>query len=1189
MNKSLPLLFLILCNSCFYSFAQDFQKVNIPEVQGVYYADLRWGDFNKDQALDLVIGSPNSFQVLLQDQGGFYVLDYDTLKLETQLTLDAIDLADLNGDNFIDLLISGGPNVRVFDLLENKNGLFYRYSNFGFPFNFGLAGFSSFGDADQDGDPDILYGGWDGWSNKRNGLYLNKQGAFIQINHLVEETFGYAFWGDIDGDLDLDIVGHEMGSYSTFGNYIGTNDGKASFTRISSSSDLFLYDAQQADYNQDQQMDYLLKVGDRYELFTITTEGLQQVEGVQFQNSYSAHWADFNNDGWPDILFYGGDFYCYYAGCSTYIYYNNEGKSFSLQEIPEIPGMDRATSAVADYDGDGDLDIAIAGNGEFSLFKNLWIEKGNAKATPLMPPSNLSHLVEGNEVVLSWEKPADPKLSSQSFTFNVYLRREDGTFVQSPLADLSSGKRYVPVNGNTALANKHKLKCLPDGTYYWAVQTINAAYTGSEFSEERKIIISGNSIKKPLSLSAKVLSNDKVGLKWSDMADNEEEYLVYRRMKGTEFSPFHEPISVLPPDSEAFTDHQDLSSGTDYVYRVVAANCSYPLKSYAEVEASTFPEAYSESEEFYLDHASGTFSSFADLDNDGDLDLLVSYRNEVTKAVHASRIFLKEKDGYVGTGQEFAVMDNQTPFQWVDFNQDGYLDLWFYRNPSFYGTRYLQILLNNKSGLFYEDENFSIDLSSFSFSWLFWEDVDRDGKLDLLMQGPWHPQGYRNISFLRNTGNFQFKLVENLELEGTLISHHPWADYDNDGDLDFFAVRSDGCGTNFWVLYKQLAPFHFQEEKLDNIPALDDGFNINNTQAIWLDYDSDGWLDILFSGADYCGNGSGITRLLKNEKGSFKLASETSFSPEINDIALNWGDYDNDGDVDIFLYGDPFSSGFPQNTRIYAYNAAEGYQESSVNNILISTHEGHMAMGDVEWDGDLDLLVLGEKDYVTPKIILYKSNLAQSWNRPNTRPSSPANLKEEQLETGIRLSWDPASDAETPEKGLSYNVYVKDQEGNYIILPYATEAGFSTRMGIGNAQKNTFIIIKGLPKGTYSWGVQAVDNGHMGSEFSPSKDFVKEKEETIVSATTAEQNLFSFQLYPNPAEKRQVMLKFPEFLSGHFTLQLRDLSGKLLFQYSGQIPPSNEAVLPLNNFSSGIYFVTLRKGNKVATQRLLLK
>ena len=117
------------------------------------------------------------------------------------------------------------------------------------------------GDADNDGDLDLLLTGFTKDYQAFTGLYVNDSSSF----HLVETSLpniieGFAKWGDFDNDKDLDVL--------ISGNTIGIN-------------------------------------GRIFKVFTNDSLRFQQVfEGTGVSQS-SGDWADFNNDGLLDIIING--------------------------------------------------------------------------------------------------------------------------------------------------------------------------------------------------------------------------------------------------------------------------------------------------------------------------------------------------------------------------------------------------------------------------------------------------------------------------------------------------------------------------------------------------------------------------------------------------------------------------------------------------------------------------------------------------------------------------------------------------------------------------------------------------------------------------------------------------------------------------------------------------------------------
>jgi hypothetical protein len=108
----------------------------------------------------------------------------------------------------------------------------------------------------------------------------------------------------------------------------------------------------------------------------------------------------------------------------------------------------------------------------------------------------------------------------------------------------------------------------------------------------------------------------------------------------------------------------------------------------------------------------------------------------------------------------------------------------------------------------------------------------------------------------------------------------------------------------------------------------------------------------------------------------------------------------------------------------------------------------------------------------------------------NTPPMAPSGLAAVPFLTGTTLSWNAASDDQTPASGLSYNVRIGTTPGGFdIVSPEAdVVTGWRRLPALGNAGENLFSIYN-LPPGTYYWSVQAIDSAFAGSPFAPEGRF----------------------------------------------------------------------------------------------------
>jgi len=110
----------------------------------------------------------------------------------------------------------------------------------------------------------------------------------------------------------------------------------------------------------------------------------------------------------------------------------------------------------------------------------------------------------------------------------------------------------------------------------------------------------------------------------------------------------------------------------------------------------------------------------------------------------------------------------------------------------------------------------------------------------------------------------------------------------------------------------------------------------------------------------------------------------------------------------------------------------------------------------------------------------------------NLKPAAPGNLIASPQPDGIKLSWSTVTDDETPYKTMTYNLRVGTAAGGSNIYSSNSDniSGYRRLASIGNTQLNNTVLLKNLPSGTYYWGVQAVDQGYLGGNWSLPGSFI---------------------------------------------------------------------------------------------------
>ncbi len=197
-------------------------------------------------------------------------------------------------------------------------------------------------------------------------------------------------------------------------------------------------------------------------------------------------------------------------------------------------------------------------------------------------------------------------------------------------------------------------------------------------------------------------------------------------------------------------------------------------------------------------------------------------------------------------------------------------------------------------------------------------DYDDDGDVDVLvLRGAWLPRGWPN-SLLRNEGDGTFADVTR---EAGVYSERPtqtadWGDYDNDGDLDLFVgnettgARTGSPGEDLLPAeeHRQAHPAElFRNEGNGTFTEVAAGLGVDAVgfvkAVVWGDYDNDGWIDLYISRLD------GPNLLFRNlglspdgaHAGFREAGRQAGVSEPEASFPAWWWDYDNDGWLDLFV------------------------------------------------------------------------------------------------------------------------------------------------------------------------------------------------------------------------------------------------------------------------------------------------
>ena len=508
--------------------------------------------------------------------------------------------------------------------------------------------------------------------------------------------------------------------------------------------------------------------------------------------------------------------------------------------------------------------------------------------------------------------------------------------------------------------------------------------------------------------------------------------------------------------------------------------------NYTKVQGQSFSEISTS-----VVSVSNSASDWGDYDNDGDMDLVIlgidTWNNRVT------RIYRNNGNGTFTDINAGLVAVSYGDCKWGDLDNDGDLDLFITGCTS--GAPYNALYVNQGNGTF--------SLSGAQFSGLGYSSADlsdynHDGYLDILCSGYYWPTSSDRTIVYKNNKDGTFAEQTGFNLAGLESGKCEWGDYNNDGYPDILLSGPDGA-----KIYKN--------DHIYNRFVLINQFTLplSYSKAGWGDYTSDGYLDFFHMGrkSDAYGN---TLEIYRNNNGFDSFQNTISSPYDVNGVIYGagaWGDYDNDGDPDLLVTGatwkdpnlspdpDPLPPGQTYMSRIYKNNGV--YSFPPVQN----TNFTPVAMGSVNWvdydnDGDLDVFLTGETQSGEKVSKLYRNNL----NVVNTPPTAPTGLSLIYDGEGVFLHWNKATDAQTPQDALTYNIYLFDDASGKNIgapeafLPGTPNNGKRLVAKIGRLQYNYQYKLF-IPPKNYSWGVQAVDAGFKASPFA----FITVKADPVIN------------------------------------------------------------------------------------------
>jgi len=449
-------------------------------------------------------------------------------------------------------------------------------------------------------------------------------------------------------------------------------------------------------------------------------------------------------------------------------------------------------------------------------------------------------------------------------------------------------------------------------------------------------------------------------------------------------------------------------------------------------------------------------TAWGDHDGDGDLDLLLS---GWTGEARVTDVFANDGGVFADLAAGLPPL-RDSAVAWGDYDNDGDLDI-------------LMAGVNageaRVSYVFRNDEGAHVDIGTgllgVSDGGAAWGDCDNDGDLDILLTGR-DDTDLRTARIYRNDASGFVDIAAGLV--GVADGSASWGDHDGDGDLDILYTGADEAGLKRAFVYEN-----------DGGTFSDAGASLSGTalgDAAWGDYDNDGDLDIVLTGRN--GSDVPICGIYRNDGGAY-VDMAAGLTGVYHGLA-DWGDCDNDGDLDLLVSGCD-QSGIERAT-VYLN---DGGTFSGLDAPLVGTERCAGGWADIDNDGDLDILLAGVDLSDDAHTILYRSSLSAV----NTPPGVPGKLRAAVAGSSVTFSWAPAADAETPAAALTYNLRVGLSPGGAHVMPAMSDSttGYAHLVRRGNVDHNlswTIDIPAAAQGDLIYWSVQAVDGAWATSPFS---------------------------------------------------------------------------------------------------------
>lgn len=813
------------------------------------------GDLNNDGLPDIFFTSNQGICELYLNKKELHFENItQKAKVQTKGWCTGVTFVDINADGFLDIYICKSGNCPA---VERRNLLFVNDGMKGGKWSgtfteqaekYGIAneGWSSqaaFFDYDKDGDLDLYVLNatnedrqpnrikenreLDGHSNANDAFYRNDKGKFVEIHTqagIIDDGWGLGLGvGDFDNDGWEDLY---VSNDFLANDLIYFNNQRGGFWEKSKSllahTSHFSMGNDISDFNNDGWQDIIVA-----DMMPSTNQQRKKMAGTLSNEAFEmALQRDYNPQYMRNTL------------------QLNNGKGLPFSEIAMMAGVNATdwswSPLLADFDNDGWKDLFIS-NGYRHDITDMDFITDNAKLGQQMQLFDADKIIKETA-----EKQPEYKTKNRLFQNTKGLKFDDiSDKIEENMPSFTNGAIYSDLDndGDLDLITNNideraeilenisprksylKINLLENSQNRFALGAKILIFQKNVTQTYHHSVTKGYLSSKDYSINIGLgdsLQIDSLQIIWTDRT-----FQTLKNVKANQILNIKK-VSNLPkyipkkPETPIFKTSEFPFQNIEEPYNDFAAEPLLPHRFSSEGPTMTKGDINTDGLEdffvsgslyktgtFFIQKQDGNFTEKAlkspipigdggecllfDADNDKDLDLyLASGGNEfeVNSTFYQDQIFLNDGNGNFKYSPERLPKMN-TPSSCVvssDYDKDGDLDLFVggRRQIMRYGEAGTSYLLQNNRGFFRDVASKELKNMGMVTTAL-WADIDKDGWQDLMIAGEFMP-----IIYMKNEGGKVSKNPIKIAESGfwnTLAQ----ADFDNDGDIDFFAGN---MGTN---------------------------------------------------------------------------------------------------------------------------------------------------------------------------------------------------------------------------------------------------------------------------------------------------------------------------------------------------------------------------------------------------------